>query len=73
MEELKAPRPLASAVGPGIQSYNTAFLGQYPPGSTFKVVSTAALLERDAVRLDEPDFHRALGGFLRGAAERVGV
>ena len=45
---------LASAVGPGIQSYNTAFLGQYPPGSTFKVVSTAALLERDAVRLDEP-------------------
>jgi cell division protein FtsI/penicillin-binding protein 2 len=45
---------LASAVGPGIQSYNTAFVGQYPPGSTFKVVSTAALLERGAVRLDEP-------------------
>ncbi|HWM00412.1 MAG TPA: penicillin-binding transpeptidase domain-containing protein [Nocardioidaceae bacterium] len=45
---------LASAVGPGIQSYDTALLGQYPPGSTFKVVSTAALLQRDAVRLDEP-------------------
>jgi cell division protein FtsI/penicillin-binding protein 2 len=45
---------LASAVGPGIQSYNTAFVGQYPPGSTFKVVSTAALLEAGALRLDEP-------------------
>jgi homoserine O-acetyltransferase len=27
----------------------------------------------DAFLLDEPDFHRALGGVLRGAAERVGV
>ncbi|MGX9964425.1 homoserine O-acetyltransferase MetX [Roseomonas sp. F4] len=27
----------------------------------------------DAFLLDEPVFHRALGGFLRGAAERVGV
>lgn len=45
---------LASAVGPGIQSYNTAFVGQYPPGSTFKVLSTAALLEAQAVSLDEP-------------------
>jgi homoserine O-acetyltransferase len=27
----------------------------------------------DAFLLDEPEFHRALGGFLRGAAERVGV
>jgi cell division protein FtsI/penicillin-binding protein 2 len=45
---------LASAVGPGIQSYDTALLGQYPPGSTFKVVSTAALLQDDVVRLDEP-------------------
>jgi cell division protein FtsI/penicillin-binding protein 2 len=45
---------LASAVGPGIQSYNTAFVGQYPPGSTFKVVSAAALLRREAVRLGEP-------------------
>ncbi len=27
----------------------------------------------DAFLLDEPDFHRALGGFLRGVAERAGV
>ncbi len=27
----------------------------------------------DAFLLDEPDFHNALGGFLRGAAERLGV
>jgi homoserine O-acetyltransferase len=27
----------------------------------------------DAFLLEEPDFHRALGGFLRGAAERTGV
>jgi homoserine O-acetyltransferase len=27
----------------------------------------------DAFLLDEPDFHRALAGFLRGAAERIGV
>jgi len=45
---------LASAVGPGIQSYNIAFVGQYPPGSTFKVVSTAALLSENAVRLGAP-------------------
>jgi cell division protein FtsI/penicillin-binding protein 2 len=45
---------LASAVGPGIQSYDTALLGRYPPGSTFKVVSTAALLQHDVVRLDDP-------------------
>ena len=45
---------LASAVGPGIQSYNTAFVGQYPPGSTFKVVSTAALLFQKAVTPGEP-------------------
>lgn len=45
---------LASAVGPGIQSYNTAFVGQYPPGSTFKVVSSAVLLEAGIVGLTEP-------------------
>jgi len=45
---------LASAVGPGIQSYNIAFVGRYPPGSTFKVVSTAALLSENAVRLGAP-------------------
>ncbi len=35
---------LADANGPEVTSYNTGFLGQYPPGSTFKVVSTAALI-----------------------------
>lgn len=36
---------LAVANGPGVTSYNTAFVGQYPPGSTFKVVSAATLLD----------------------------
>ena len=27
----------------------------------------------DAFLLEEPDFHRALGGFLAGCAARVGV
>jgi cell division protein FtsI/penicillin-binding protein 2 len=36
---------LAVANGPeGSAGYNRAFVGRYPPGSTFKVVSTAALL-----------------------------
>lgn len=43
---------LASAVGPGIQSYNSAFVGQYPPGSTFKIVSAAALLGNDVLNTD---------------------
>ncbi|REF35632.1 penicillin-binding transpeptidase domain-containing protein [Thermasporomyces composti] len=36
---------LAVANGPGVTSYNRAFVGRYPPGSTFKVISAAALLE----------------------------
>lgn len=35
---------LAVANGPGVTSYNRAFLGQYAPGSTFKIVTAAALL-----------------------------
>ncbi len=35
---------LASANGPGSQGYNTAFLGQYAPGSTFKIASSLGLL-----------------------------
>lgn len=35
---------LAAASGPGSQGYSTATLGQYAPGSTFKVVTSEALL-----------------------------
>ena len=35
---------VAVASGPGSQGYNTASFGQYAPGSTFKVVTTLALL-----------------------------
>ena len=35
---------LAAASGPGSQGYSTATVGQYAPGSTFKVVSSLALL-----------------------------
>jgi cell division protein FtsI/penicillin-binding protein 2 len=35
---------LADANGPEVTSYNTGFIGQYPPGSTFKIVSAAALI-----------------------------
>jgi cell division protein FtsI/penicillin-binding protein 2 len=40
---------LAAANAPGPTSYNTAFVGHYAPGSTFKVVSAAALLARGVV------------------------
>jgi cell division protein FtsI/penicillin-binding protein 2 len=36
---------LAAANAPGAQGQNLAFDGRYPPGSTFKVVTTAALLD----------------------------
>jgi cell division protein FtsI/penicillin-binding protein 2 len=35
---------VAAASGPGSDGYSTATLGQYAPGSTFKVVSSLALL-----------------------------
>jgi cell division protein FtsI/penicillin-binding protein 2 len=35
---------LAAASGPGSKGYNTATFGRYAPGSTFKIVSTLALL-----------------------------
>jgi cell division protein FtsI/penicillin-binding protein 2 len=37
-------RILAAASGPGSKGYNTATYGRYAPGSTFKVVSSLALL-----------------------------
>ena len=43
---------LAVANRPGDSSYDRALLGRYPPGSTFKVVTTAALL-RDGLVPDE--------------------
>ncbi|HEY7045166.1 MAG TPA: penicillin-binding transpeptidase domain-containing protein, partial [Nocardioidaceae bacterium] len=50
---------LAAANAPGPTSYNTAFVGQYAPGSTFKTVSSAALLDAGVVtpqtRVECPD------------------
>jgi cell division protein FtsI/penicillin-binding protein 2 len=37
---------IASAIGPDPGGYNIAFQGRYPPGSTFKIVTALALLER---------------------------
>ncbi len=35
---------LAAASGPGSNGYNTAMLGQYAPGSTFKIIDSLAML-----------------------------
>ncbi|MDJ0317665.1 penicillin-binding transpeptidase domain-containing protein [Arthrobacter antibioticus] len=37
---------LASANGPDSQGYNTAFLGQYAPGSTFKIATSLGLFRQ---------------------------
>lgn len=39
---------LAVASGPGSEGYSTATLGQYAPGSTFKIVSALAMLRAGA-------------------------
>ncbi len=49
---------LAAASGPGSEGWSTATLGQYPPGSTFKVATALALLRNgtspaDSVRCPE--------------------
>jgi cell division protein FtsI/penicillin-binding protein 2 len=50
---------LAAANAPGPTSYNTAFIGRYAPGSTFKVVSAATLVKAGIVtpstRVECPD------------------
>lgn len=45
---------LAAANAPGPTSYNTAFVGRYAPGSTFKVVSATALLENSLAAARTP-------------------
>jgi cell division protein FtsI/penicillin-binding protein 2 len=44
---------LAAVNGPALTSYNTAFVGHFPPGSTFKVVSYATMLNAGVLRLGE--------------------
>lgn len=39
---------LAAASGPGSEGYSTATLGEYAPGSTFKIVSALAMLRSGA-------------------------
>jgi cell division protein FtsI/penicillin-binding protein 2 len=50
--EASTGRVLAAASGPGGEGYSTATLGQYAPGSTFKLASALALL-RAGHRPDE--------------------
>jgi cell division protein FtsI/penicillin-binding protein 2 len=45
---------LAAANAPGPTTYNTAFIGRYAPGSTFKTVSAAALLGEGLVTTTSP-------------------
>jgi cell division protein FtsI/penicillin-binding protein 2 len=61
---------IASAVGPDPGGYNIAFQGEYPPGSTFKIITALALLEHGLqptatvacpanVTIDGKSFHNA--------------
>jgi cell division protein FtsI/penicillin-binding protein 2 len=61
---------IAVSVGPDPGGYDIALVGEYPPGSTFKVVSTLALLEQGLrpdttvncpgqVTVDGKSFHNA--------------
>ncbi len=45
---------LAAANAPGPTSYNSAFVGRYAPGSTFKVVTSAALLSNSVASAKSP-------------------
>jgi cell division protein FtsI/penicillin-binding protein 2 len=44
---------LAAASGPGSEGYSTATLGQYAPGSTFKIATSLAML-RSGITPDSP-------------------
>lgn len=44
---------LAAATGPEVSSYNLAFVGRYAPGSTMKILTSAALIEA-GLDIDEP-------------------
>ncbi|WP_407320191.1 penicillin-binding transpeptidase domain-containing protein [Isoptericola halotolerans] len=46
---------LAAASGPGSEGWSTATLGQYAPGSTFKVATALALLRADTFPEDTVD------------------
>jgi cell division protein FtsI/penicillin-binding protein 2 len=46
---------VAVASGPGSKGYNTATVGQYAPGSTFKIVSALALLRAGVTPTTEVD------------------
>jgi cell division protein FtsI/penicillin-binding protein 2 len=44
---------VAAASGPGSEGYSTATLGQYPPGSTFKIATSLAML-RSGITPESP-------------------
>ena len=44
---------LAAANGPEVSSYNLAFVGRYAPGSTMKILTSAALLQA-GLDIDDP-------------------